>query len=109
MTKLGEFKYDNLFAGSAEVVTETVEVKDALSKGTVVALKDGQAVAVDSGNEEANEPYAILAENAEEGERVTVYLTGEFNSRALIFGGDDEVDDHWLALRKIGIFVKENL
>lgn len=109
MTKLDEFKYDNLFAGSAEVVTDSIEVDAALSKGTVIALKGGKAVAVDSSDEEAKDPYGILAENVGDGEESTIYLTGEFNSRALVVGGEDEVNDYKQALRKIGIFVKENL
>lgn len=112
MAKLGTFEYDNLFAGSAEVVTGSVIAGASLTRGTVVGLitGTGKAVAVDSAAVDGSKnPYGIIAEDVEADKPVVVYLTGEFNESALTFGGADTPDTHRRALRDIGIFLKENI
>lgn len=115
---IGSFEYDNLFAGGvANVVTDTVTVKSGQSyvRGTVIALdSEKKAVIVDSASadESAKVPYGILADDVDattEDVPAVVYLTGEFNQNALIFGGQDTYETHKEALRKIGIFLKENV
>src|SRR5690554_5113407 len=113
MPTLGTFKYDNLFAGKTQpVVTDSIILAAGQSyvKGTVLGLADnGQAKAVDSKQTDGTQtPYAVLAEDVdarEEAKPGIVYLTGEFNEAALVFGGEDTADTHKVALRKIGIFV----
>lgn len=112
MTTLGTFEYDNLLAGSAEVVTDSVIAGTDLARGTVVGLVtvSGKAAAVDStASDGSKEPYAIVADDVKANRAVVVYLTGEFNANALIFGGTDTVATHKRALRNIGIFIKENI
>lgn len=112
MAILGTRKYDNLFAGDFDVVTESVTVGDNLVKGTVVGIitASKKAVAVDSSKSDGSEkPYGVLAEDAEADSIATVYLTGEFNENVLIFGGDDTAETHKRALREIGIFLKKNI
>ncbi len=112
MTTLGTCNYDNLFAGSAEVVTGSVIAGAELTRGTVVGLvtETGKAVAVDStAVDGSKDPYGIIAEDVEADKPVAVYLTGEFNEDALTFGGADTADTHRRALRDIGIFLKINI
>lgn len=112
MTTLGTFEYDNLFAGSAEVVTDSIIAGADLVRGTVVGLVTvgGKAVAVDSTAEDGSEdPYGVIADDVKANGSVVVYLTGEFNVNALTFGGTDTDATHKRALRNIGIFLKENI
>lgn len=112
MTKIGTFDYDNLFAGSAEVVTGSVIAGTNLTRGTVVGLvtETGKAISVDTTAVDGSKnPYGIIAEDVEADKPVVVYLTGEFNEAALTFGGADTADTHRRALRDIGIFLKENI
>lgn len=105
---LGTFNYDNLFSGDFDVVTDSANVAGDLKRGTVLGLitETGQAVAVDSSATDGSESaYAVLAEDAVEAGDHTVYLTGEFNVDALIFGGSDTADTHKQELRQKGIFV----
>lgn len=116
MPTIGTFKYDNLFAGNAEVVTDAVTLKSGSSyvRGTVlgIASDTGEAVPVNSLATDGSEiPYAILQEDvdATDGAKPgTIYLTGEFNENALTFGGTDTSATHKLKLREIGIFLKNN-
>lgn len=110
---LGEFEHDNLFAGGVQpVVTEEILLKqgELYLRGTVVSRdSDGKAVIVDSSVPATAKPYGILTDNidaTEEDVPSTVYLTGEFNPNALIFGGTDTVETHKVALREMGIFLK---
>ena len=75
-----------------------------------VAAGAGTYKLVDSASVDGSDvPCAVLASsaNATDGAVVApVYLTGEFNAAALVFGGSDTYATHKDALRKIGIFVK---
>lgn len=114
--ELGNLTKDNLFAGSAEVVTDAVTLKSGTSytRGTVlgVVTASGLAVAVDSSLADGSQtPYAILAEDVDASAADApgaIYLTGEFNENALAFGGTDTADTHRKKLREIGIFLKTN-
>lgn len=108
MPTIGEFKHDNLFAGDFDVVTDSVTVGEDLKRGTVIGINgEGVAVAVDSSAQDGSQkPYAVLAEDIEAEGVATVYLTGEFNASALIFGGSDTAATHKEELRKLSIFVK---
>lgn len=109
MPTLGTFNHDELFAGDFDVVTDSITVGADLSRGTVLGIitASGNAVAVDSAQTDGSQtPYAVLAEDVLTGDVATVYLTGEFNSNKLTFGGTDTVDTHKKALRELSIFVK---
>lgn len=105
---------ENLFAGNVSpVVTETATIAAGnLTKGTVLGLitANGKLAIVDSTKSDGTQtPYAILAEatDASGGDKVApVYLTGEFNQAALVFGGTDTYATHKAAARKIGLFFK---
>ncbi|AQT84158.1 hypothetical protein ERICIV_03434 [Paenibacillus larvae subsp. larvae] len=115
MTEKYELKYDNLIAGGVSPVVskgETVKSGGVYLRGTVLGriTEGGKLVPVDSSKTDGSErPYAVLAETvdaAKEDKAAAVYLTGEFNKDALIFGGSDTVGQHEVVLREIGIFVK---
>lgn len=75
-----------------------------------IAAGSGSYNAVNSANIDGSDaPVAVLASdaNATDGAvAAPVYLTGEFNAAALVFGGADTYVTHKDALRKLGIFVK---
>lgn len=109
MPKFDKFKPNNLFAGYKHKTTETI----TLAAGTVylvgsVLAKNsaGECVLVDSSTN-AKTVYGILAHDVDATSGSTagvVYLTGEFNKRALIFGGNDTADLHFDSARKNGLF-----
>ena len=116
----GTYAHDNLFAGEFPRVAEKLTVASGageLARGSVLSLNtDGKAVLVDStlgdGGDIRREPYAVLAEpvDAESADaEAIVYLAGHFNESELIFGGDDDIDDHRAALRQLGIYTGSNL
>lgn len=120
VTKEGSFAYDNLFAGTQvqPVVADEVTILSGagvLSRGTVLGkvTASGKCVAVDNSLANgAQTVYAILAEDvdATSADVVTAaYFTGEFNTTALTFGGDDTAADHKDAARGLGIFFKTNV
>lgn len=108
--------YDDLFVtGSGfPVVVDYVTIASGnnYKRGTVLGIVTAseKAVAVDSTKETGEgSAYAILASDTDATAAdivAPVYLTGEYNGNALIFGGTDTVATHKVALRKIGIFVK---
>ncbi|MGE6379556.1 head decoration protein [Peribacillus muralis] len=115
-TTIGSFEYDNLFAGGVQpVVTDSIIVKAGQSyvRGSVLAKgTDGIAVLVDSASATSSikKPFGILTDNVDAttgNATTTVYLTGEFNQAALVFGGADTFNTHKNALRDIGIILKK--
>lgn len=57
-------------------------------------------------------PYGVLCDavDATSADKVaSVYLTGEFNEAALVFGGSDTAATHKTGLRRIGIFLKPTI
>jgi len=117
--KLGELTPDNLIAGLeiTPIIKGVVLGADLgfVARGTVLGLKDdGSCAPVDSEAQDGSEtPYAILAYGVATDGTLTsaaeAYFTGVFNALALVFGGDDTIATHEGALRKLGIFVKENI
>ncbi|MFQ1042844.1 head decoration protein [Gilliamella sp. CG16] len=114
MQKLDEFKPDNLIAGYMHQTTEQVFLKSGFvyKRGSVLAkTPTGECTLVDSSNADTNEVYGILAHdvdttNSAQTSRIfgVVYLSGEFNKRELIFGGNDTLEQHIDAARKQGIY-----
>ena len=108
---------DNLVAGDFPMITEelTILTGNNLKRGTVLAKNDitGKCIAVDSSKSDGEQtPFAILAEDVDAtagDKQAAAYLTGEFNSKTLIFGGTDVVDTHKPDLRNLSIFVKNVL
>lgn len=107
--------YDNLIvSGTFPIVTDTLTIASGqnLTRGTVLGVVTigGEAVKVDStAVDGSGVAYAILCQDTDATLAdvvAPVYLTGEFNGDALVFGGTDTKATHKNALRKIGIFIK---
>ena len=113
MTDLGSFTHDNLLAGDFPLTTMPVTVLsgESVPRGRVMgkvtasgkyrscndALSDGAEVA------EAVMAEAVDASAADA--PGIVYLTGDFNSNSLSFGGDDVVADHYAEMRLRSMFI----
>lgn len=104
---------DNLFAANQTmpVVTDVIKVpsgETAMKRGTLIA-STGNAVTA------AADVYGVLAEDVDASKAdvdTVVYLTGEFNEKALAVGtpttGTLSVSDCKTSARKVGIFIKSN-
>lgn len=111
------FTPDNLFAGHVQPVVSGSETITgaAFTRGTVLGqvTADSKCVAVNNAlSNGAQTVYAVLAEDVDassEDKVAAVYYTGEFNTNALTFGGDDTVADHKRGARNVGIFFKDTV
>lgn len=109
MEILDQFKPNNLVAGYKHQTTQQVK----LAAGTVYLIgsvlaknQSGECVLVDSSTDD-NVVYGILAHEVDATAGTAggvAYLTGEFNKRALIFGGNDTVEQHIDKARTQGLF-----
>lgn len=108
--------YDQLHvAGNGfPIVTDSLLIASGqkLLRGTVVGVQTNgnKGAKVDSSKSDGTQiPYAIVAQDVDAtlaDSMALVYLTGEFNGAALIFGGSDTIATHKAALRRIGLFIK---
>ena len=109
--------YDALFVtGSGyPIVNDALTIVSGagvLTRGTVLGVitASGKATKVDSTKADGSQTaYAILSSDVDATTAdvvAPVYLTGEFNGDAMVFGGTDTITTHKAALRKIGIFIK---
>lgn len=108
---------DNLIAGT----THPIDVKGitvlsgqgVLERGTVLGVitSSGKGKVVNSASTDGSQiADCILADTIDttDGDVVaTVYISGEFNRGALVFGGTDKASDHEATLRTKGIFLKD--
>jgi hypothetical protein len=96
------FVPDNLVAGHfpMAVTMETVKAGEGvLKRGTVLGrvTADGKLRKVNSANTDGSQsPVAVLScdTDATSDAAAAVYQTGEFNERALVFGGADTAATH---------------
>ena len=98
--KLESYSPKMVHAGDFPVVTDsgTVASGETIHELMPITLgADGKIKAVTA--DTVADVYGLAAENAEEGEQVVYYLTGEF------FGSAIEVPDFKAPFRKIGIFL----
>lgn len=113
---------DNLLSGGvAPMVGKGIIFQQGgvYERGTVVAL-----VSVENGVETVTpvesgaagslaEPHAVLADPVVDAtaaaQSCSVYYSGEFNSKALKFQGDDTADTFFAAMRDKGMFIKTNI
>jgi hypothetical protein len=109
---------DNLIAGDFDIVTDEVTVVSGagvLARGTVLGkiTASGKYKIVNSANVDGSQtPVCVLAQavDATAADVVTsVYLTGEYSSNALVFGGTDTATTHKAALRLLNIFIKSTV
>ena len=110
-------EYDNLLAGSLDLNTDSVTVKQGqvLSRGAVLGIitAENKAVIVDSTSSDGSEnPHSILIEDIDATDEDIVsgsYLSGVFNENQLSVGGTDTVAQHKTALRLLGIYIKTSV
>lgn len=106
---------DNLFAGTQvmPVVAGTGTIAAAgegaeplVLRGTLLTTADGKTYTPAGAEDDV---LAVLAADVANDTAVEapLYLTGEFNKRALIADGD--IDDYVLSARKAGIFIKDTV
>jgi len=115
--------YDKLIAGMVQpLVTQSIIINAAagavFTRGTVMArtgfAADGTWICkiVNSAATPAEEkvPVGILADEEVDAttaqQRATIYVSGEFNRDALIFGGTDTIATHEAALNNAKIYTK---
>ncbi len=112
-----EFKPDNLIAGDFPIVTRsiTVAVGQALTRGAVLGRisVNGQYVLSQAKASDGSEtPSVILAHNIDttnsECEAIC-YLSGQFNSDALIFGAGITPESAVHTLRQLNIYLTETV
>ncbi|MCM3567858.1 head decoration protein [Neobacillus mesonae] len=118
VSTLGTSEQDNLFVGGVmPVVTETINLKSGASyvRGTVIGIvtATGEGTTVNSTASDGSQTaYGVLADDVDatsETKPAAIYLTGEFNESALVFGGTDTADTHKASLRGLSIFVKKTI
>lgn len=110
-----EFAPDKLIAGSFPVVTESVTLESGqnLLRGALlgkVTATGKYKLSVASANDGSQNPVAILAKDtdATAGDTVTVvYLSGEFNEDAVIYGTGHTANSVRDALRNLNIYLKK--
>ncbi len=114
-SKAGEYMPDNLIADvSFPVQVGSVKLAGGqghLLRGTVVGKNPtGEYVMTDSAQNITAD--AILTDDIDTGVEgaedvvTTAYISGPFNRKALIFGGEDTSDKHEESLRTKGIYLK---
>lgn len=123
MTAYSSVPHDRLIAGMVQpIVTESIVIKTAagatFKRGAVLARTGFEAdgtwictiVNSTSVTELAKVPVAILADDEVDATtadvRATCYTQGEFNRKALIFGGTDTIITHEAALNNAKIYTK---
>jgi hypothetical protein len=109
---------DNLFAGDFPVVTGSGTIasgQGVLARGTVLGkvTAGGKLAIVDSTKSTGEQVvYAVLAEAVDATSAdvdAPLYLTGTYNSRALVFGGTDTAATHTAGARALSIFIKDTV
>lgn len=109
MTKLDEYKPDNLIAGDLHRATAQIILKSGrlYPVGAVIAkTANGTGTLIDSAGDNKT-IYGILAEEVDATAADTggiVYLSGEFNQNALVFGGSDTYETHIDEARTLGLY-----
>lgn len=113
---VGEFSHSNLFSGISFPVQVASAVlapgQGVLLQGSVIGTHtDGKSYLV--GGATVVEADTILTDTVDTGTTTDVvtqvYSSGQFNRKALIFGGTDTAEKHEAVLKTKGIYLKDNL
>ena len=118
---IGRLERDGLIAGNYPLVAMEVIVSGPATsgitefkRGDVIALVNGTTPAlVDSASTATDGTRAVgimcdnVVVNAGEQKTTTMYIKGEFNHRALRFGGSDTPADHIRHMTEIGLIIRE--
>ncbi|QQE75713.1 head decoration protein [Brevibacillus composti] len=118
-TNTGNFTPDNLIAGiDVPQQVKAVTLKSGqgvVARGTVLGIvtADGLAVKVNSANADGSQTADCILVNDVDTTAGNVvaeaYISGQFNRKALIFGGSDTAAQHETTLRERGIFLSDNI
>lgn len=103
---LGTYTPKMVHAGNYPVVTDSGTVAESetiVELMPVVLNTDGTLKAVTADN--VAEVYGLAAENAEAGEEVVIYLTGQFFGEAIEVPAGTTTADFKAPFRKLGIFL----
>ena len=108
----------NLIAGETSLVSDSITLASGenIKRGAVlgkVTTGGKFKVSLSAASDGSENPVAIAIEDVDAtGADVTnvgVYIKGEFNARALIFGTGHTVDSAKDKLRAVGIYVKDTV
>lgn len=110
---------DSLIAGTeVPQMVKAVTLQAAqgtVKRGTVLGIITATSLAVKVNNANADGSQTancILTKDVDTtGGNIVAeaYISGHFNRKALIFGGDDTAVDHEAKLRELGIFLSDNI
>ena len=103
---LGSYTPKMVHAGDYPVVTDSGTVAEGetiVELMPVVLNTDGTLKAVTADN--VADVYGLAAENAEAGEEVVIYLTGQFFGEAIEVPAGTTAADFKAPFRKLGIFL----
>ena len=103
---LGSYTPKMVHAGDFPVVTDSGTVAEGetiIELMPVVLGTDGKIKAVTA--ETVADVYGLAAENAEEGEEVVIYLTGQFFGDSIEVPAGKTAADFKAPFRKLGIFL----
>lgn len=111
------YNFDNLFASTDFIVSETVIILSGqnIVRGTVLGrvTATGKMKIVDSTNSDGSEnPYAVAVEDVDASAAdVTsaAFTAGVFNENKLVVGGSDTVAQHKDAMRLLGMYQQPSL
>lgn len=111
------FSYENLvILGQKKAVTIPVDVAigQTWSRGTLVGLKTStglwELVDFDGVNDYSLFGIATEAVDSREGATVSeIFVEGEFNERAVIYGYNDDQDDWRVTLYAQGIYLRKSV
>lgn len=100
------YKPDNLFAGDFPTVIDTATASVDIKEFSPVIVDIATGTATVPTAETAAKANAIAATDATANSVLSVYLTGEFNSDAIVLPEGVEVSAIKAALRAVSIYLK---
>jgi hypothetical protein len=118
-TLMDTYTPDNLIAGDKFPIdfkgVTIVSGAGKLARGTVIGIitASGKGNIVDSTKSDGTQTAKYILADAVDATSADVvaqcYQSGEFNRKALIFGGTDTAAKHEDTLRQYGIYLKDNI
>jgi hypothetical protein len=117
MTELGKMEYDNLIAGDTPTKTMEIVIKNPceFKRGYVIGkTEDEDFKLVDSTATDGSEnPIGIITDDikVEDGETktTTMYISGDFSRRRVVFGGTDTYENHESSMAKVGLILRRTI
>ncbi len=103
-----EFTESEIIGGDYPIATAVKTAEGKVKKNAPVKLVNGKVKAVTKGSSTdatVTGLYGIAVEEAENGDEVVIYLTGEFKASELELEAGVAADDLEVAYRGLGIFL----